>query len=681
MSTNLRRSMAACALLAAGLAGLFAADARALYRAGAAAQAAENYPLAVESYTAALAANPAYVEPMAGLAESFFLMEEYDEALRWVTEALRYDRESTALSILQARAQIGLGKPAEARRLLQPVLSRLPNDLEARLALAECDIAEGRAKSALAEYARTLRLAPESRTALLSMAILSESMGDSVTASKYYELALRSHPADPEVQLAAAAWEARRGRPAQAEAHARTALSLAPAMNRARVVLGGILLSRGEPGEAAATLREVVAVDRDNPVAWYTLGQAYRQAGDPTRAMASFASGITASPGDELCRLSQENTALDALKLDDPARRRAAAFHVEQGKLLEGRNALEQALAEYRRALILDPTWQDARVAYARVFLSLGFPAKYLSELRVIASLGSPGPRVSDEIEALSSELADSTSLAWGQDQYNLARTRYVVPVFTVASANRLLHPRADEDLARLFAAMLSRFDAVTVPESTRGVRGFEEAFRTARESGSDWFVILGLEESERSFAATADLFLSRTGARVASFPGFPHGQRQDTGFLPPYLLRPGSPASRPGHPDRPEGRPGTDRPRQLPGREARRHAPGRAQGRGAAVHHRHRPFVGACRRPGADQAGRGRRGGVRGDHLAQRPLRHSERRGPGALRPAGQSPSRQSRPRRAPPASWPGCGARSPAGPRRGRGGTPPHGVATGSC
>jgi tetratricopeptide (TPR) repeat protein len=524
MRTNCRRAIAACALLAAGRAGLFAADARSLYQSGAKAQAEENYLLAVESYTAALAANPSYREPMTGLAESFFLLEEYDEALRWATEALTYDRDSTALLVLQARILIGLGRPAEARTRLDLVLSRLPNDLEARLALAECDIAEGKARNALAEYSRTLRLAPESRKALLSLALLSESLGDAAAASTYYETALRSHSADPDVQLAAAAWEAAQGRLQSAESHARTALSLAPAMTRARVVLGGILLRRGAAADAASTLRDVVAVDRDNPVAWHALGQAYRAAGDPPRAIASFASGLAAGPGDEICRLGQENTAIDSLKLEDPARRKAAGFHLEQGGLLEGRNSLERALAEYRRALILDPTWQDARVAYARVFRSLGFPAKYLSELTVIASLGSPGTLVTDEIEALTSALADSVSNAWGYDQYNLARTRYVVPVFTLPAANRLLHVSADDDLARLFAAMLARFDAVSVPEKSHTAASFEEAFRAARESGSDWFVILGLEESERSFSATADLHLSRTGTRVASFPVFRTG-------------------------------------------------------------------------------------------------------------------------------------------------------------
>jgi tetratricopeptide (TPR) repeat protein len=516
--------VAAWALLAAGLSGLFAADARSLYRAGSAAQASEDYPLAVESYLAALAANPAYLEPMAGLAESFFLMEEYDEALRWVTEALRHDRESPALAVLQARVLVGLGKPAEARTRLQAILAHRPNDLEARLALAECDIAEGKAKSALAEYARTLRLAPESRAALLSLAMLSESGGDAPAAARYYELALRSHPSDPGVRLAAASWEAGRGRLDAAEAHARTALSLAPSLDRARVALGAILLRRGRPAEAAELLREVVAADRDNAAAWYALGQAWRAAGDPARAVSAFASGLAASPGDEVCRLGQESTLMESLKLDDPARRRAAGYHLEQGSLMEGSNAVEQALAEYRRALVLDPTWADARAAYARLYRAMGFPGKYLSELRVIATLGSPGPRISDEIEALASELADSLPAAWGVDQHNLDRRRFVVPVYTVPSANRLLHPGSDEDLAGLFSSMLSRFDAVSVPDAPRGVAGFDQAFRAARGSGSDWFVLLGLEESERSFTVTADLHLSRTGARVARVPVFRTG-------------------------------------------------------------------------------------------------------------------------------------------------------------
>lgn len=524
MRTGAGWAGAVCAMLVAAGTVLSAQEARSLYTDGVRAQAEENYILAIEYYRAALSSNPAYLEPMTGLAEAFFLLEEYDEALRWVTEALRYDRSNPALVVHQARVLIGLQRPAEARTLLSAVLVRLPNDVEARLALAECDVAEGRGRNALSQYSQTLRLAPESRKALLSLAMLSESLGDASAAARYYEMALRSHSADPGVQLAAAAWEAGRGRLESAENHARTALSLAPGLTRARILLGGILLKRGASAEAAAELREAVGADGQNAVAWHGLGQAYRAGSDPARAIASFASGLLASPGDEVARLSLENTAIDSLKKDDPVLRKTAGFRMEQGALQESRNALERAMAEYRRALILDPTWQEARVARARIFRSLGFPAKYLSELKVIASLGSASTFVTDEIEGLGSELADSVSQAWGRDQYNLARGRYVIPVFTVPGRNRLLHTDADEDLARVFASMLSRFDSVSVPEMARTAPSFEEAFRASRKAGSDWFVVLGLEESERSFSANAELYLARTGSRVASLPVFRTG-------------------------------------------------------------------------------------------------------------------------------------------------------------
>jgi tetratricopeptide (TPR) repeat protein len=524
MTTSSRGTIIASIFLLAAAAALFAADARPLFQAGARAQAEGNYHLAVEKYTAALAANPAYLEAMTGMADCFFLLEEYDEALRWVTEALRFDRGSPGLLVLQGRVLIGLGRPAEARKLFSLVLTQRPNDLEARFGQAEAEVAEGRTRNALSQYSQTLRLAPESSKALLSLAMLSASLGDAAAASRYYELALRSHSADPSVQLAAAEWEAGQGRLDSAERRARTALSLAPGLPRARVALGGILLDRGKPLDAAAELREAVASDRDNPLAWHALGMAYRKAGDAAKAIASFASGLSVDPSDEILRISQENTAIDSLPLDDPIRKKAAAAHLEQGGLLEQRNSLERALAEYRRALLLDPTARNARVAYARVFRSLGFPDKYLSELEVIASLGAADTFVADEIEGLRSELADGISREWGYDQHNLERSRYDLPVFTLPSANRLLHAAAHDELVRAFAAMLSRFPSISVPDLPRVATGFEEAFRAARESGSDWFIVLALEESERSFSAAADLHLSRTGARLASIPVYRTG-------------------------------------------------------------------------------------------------------------------------------------------------------------
>ena len=92
-----RQIVLVCLLvLVAGGVPTFAQDARAAYEDGLRAQGTEDYPLAVEKFKEALAANPSYAEPMEGLAQSFLLMGEYDEAYRYVAMALVHDRNNPA---------------------------------------------------------------------------------------------------------------------------------------------------------------------------------------------------------------------------------------------------------------------------------------------------------------------------------------------------------------------------------------------------------------------------------------------------------------------------------------------------------------------------------------------------------------------------------------------------------
>ena len=216
--------------------------------------------------------------------------------------------------------------------------------------------------------------------------------------------------------------------------------------------------------------------------------------------------------------------AVESLPMDDAQRKKMGAWHVTQGRAFEDRSFLEKALAEYRRALILDPTSADGRVGYARIYRSLGFPAKYLSELQVLAKLGSKDTFVSDEIERMTSVLSDSVSRQWGYDQYNLDRSRYVIPVYTLASGNRLVHSLISDDLARYFASLMGRYDSIIAPDVPPAVTGFDQAFRAARTAGTDYFILVAFDESDRSFSATVDLYLARTGGRIASFAAFRTG-------------------------------------------------------------------------------------------------------------------------------------------------------------
>ena len=217
--------------------------------------------------------------------------------------------------------------------------------------------------------------------------------------------------------------------------------------------------------------------------------------------------------------------AVESLPMDDAQRKKMGALHVTQGRAFEDRSFLEKALAEYRRALILDPTSADGRVGYARIYRSLGFPAKYLSELQVLAKLGSKDTFVSDEIERLTSVLSESVSRAWGYDQYNLDRSPLRHPRVHACGGKPA---RAFTDRATTLRGTSPPSWAATIPSSPRtsppGVTGFDQAFRAARTAGNDYFALVAFDESDRSFSATVDLYLARTGGRIASFAAFRTG-------------------------------------------------------------------------------------------------------------------------------------------------------------
>jgi tetratricopeptide (TPR) repeat protein len=517
---------AAAAAVLFSLAGvhLAAADARSAYQVGRKAQDSQDWPVAVEQYRAALAANPAYLEAAVGLAETLLALEEYEEALRWVVRARALDAADPDLAVLEGRIRLGAGEVAAARALFAGVLKSWPNNLEARFGMAEADVAEGRTRSALEKVNAVLALDPMSRRGLLQLAALSESEGDRSTADRAIEHALRAYAGDTAVQLAASDLYRGRGRWDLAERYARAALAIAPESASARISLATALIGLTRYTEAAGTLREIVAADRTDAAAWYTLALAYARSGDTANALTSFANALAAAPEDEIARIVQEYTAIDALKAEDPQRAKLAAFHRDAGRELASRSQLEPALAEYRRSLLLEPASRDGRLGYAQVNRAMGFPDKQLSELKVLAGLGVKDTTVHDEIEGLTAELDGTVSRRWGVDQYAIERARHLVAVSTVGGASHLLHPLAAGDLARAFRDVLTRWDSLAVTDGSTMVTGLDDALRSAAASRADYVLLLAVEESERAFSASATLYLARTGASVASFSAYRTG-------------------------------------------------------------------------------------------------------------------------------------------------------------
>ncbi|MCA1950059.1 MAG: hypothetical protein LDL24_05785, partial [Treponema sp.] len=53
----------------------------------------------------------------------------------------------------------------------------------------------------------------------------------------------------------------------------------------------------------------------------------------------------------------------------------------------------------------------------------------------------------------------------------------------------------------------------------------FSSAYRTAREAGADYFLILSVKEQDRDLSIQADMYVGRTGSRAASFSAYKVGQ------------------------------------------------------------------------------------------------------------------------------------------------------------
>ena len=180
---------------------LFADDALFLYKDGQKARYEQNYGRAIEKFRASLEKNPHYFLPMIALSECFLKTGEYDEALKYVKLAQKYDKNNVDLYSLEGRIEIGLGSLDKAREAFNRVLAIQPNNLNARFGMAELDIAVGQKRTAAKRYIETLTLSPESQRALLSLSLIYEDLGEEKVSQSYLELALKYHSSNPDVQM------------------------------------------------------------------------------------------------------------------------------------------------------------------------------------------------------------------------------------------------------------------------------------------------------------------------------------------------------------------------------------------------------------------------------------------------------------------------------------------------
>ncbi|MDY7027715.1 MAG: tetratricopeptide repeat protein, partial [Spirochaetota bacterium] len=486
---------------------------------------------AIDHFKESLVYNPEYVEPLQGLSEAYFKLEEYQQSLIYIRQARKLARVNYNIAALEGRIYTGLGRYEDAEALFTQLLEQQPYNREAVFGLAELHVAMGNIENALNSYRSALESDPYNRRGLLSAALLYAAQNNFEAAGELIQTAVDTYPEDPVVHAIGAEYYLQSGMEEKAESHAWQAVALDPENEDALAVLVQLLFRQERFTEAVDVVDRSIGLDRRNPLLWFLRGTAYWELDRNENALDSYYTALDLRPSDEIGRIVLEEFLLQEYLPESEERRRAAEVRFDRGSAYERDNRVELARQEYRRGLMLHPYNRNGRVLYANTYKRSGNIGKYLSILEVLEIDDNTTQDIRDEIEIYRNLRRDSIAAEWGVDQFAIERFRYRFALFTLNFDSSLIHLNAEERLSSYMQGLLRGFENIELVEN-RSVKNFAEAFRAARSEDADFFILLTYRETDRSFQVVSEVYNARTGSRVDTLRSIRTGNNRVTQSL-----------------------------------------------------------------------------------------------------------------------------------------------------
>jgi len=487
------------------------------YERGKSLMAEENWYSAVESFLECTRLNPAHAEGTASLAECYYELAEFDEALKWVRKARQLARTNMSVANLEVFTLIALGQLEGAASLVNEILAKEPYNRETLFAAGELDIARNRPSEAMIRYRDAVRRYPDDRRLLISLALVTLSLGDGDTALNYINSALVQHPDDYRVFYYAAYIYSMNNKIKDAISYAERSLYYKPDHLPSRSLMSVLRYRNGEYEEAVRLCDALIAGNRQDMSAWYLKGMSLIRLKRNQDAITVFSNAVTVNEEDEFIRAVLEETLISSTTLEDPRRARFATWHFNKAQSFRQRNLNEQALFEYRRGLRLNPFAQDRR-EYAEILRLLGYPARYLEELRFLQEQGFADKTLNDAVEAYASLLSNALFKQWQVNPVDLAERHWKIAVFSLAGQSSFYHADAGSVAAGVIKELLVHDRNITPMNLEQRQAMFSQAFKQAREGGADYFMLVSVSESERDISIKAELFVGRTGSPAGTF-------------------------------------------------------------------------------------------------------------------------------------------------------------------
>jgi len=483
----------------------------------------ENWYSAVEALLDCLRLNPAHAEATAALAECYYELAEFDEALNWVRKARALARTNMSVANLEVFTLIALGQLDAATALVSDILAREPYNKEALFAAGELDIARNRPSQALLRYREAVRRYPDDRRLLVSLALVTLSLGDGAAAMNYINSALVQHSDDYRVFYYAAYIYAQNDKLADAIRYTDRALYYRPDHIPSQSLMAILRYRNMQYDEAARFCDMVIAKERENMGAWYLKGLSYIRMGRQNEAITVLSTAISINEEEEFIRAILEETLISTTALEDPRRIRWASWHFDKARRFRSNNMIEQALFEYRRGLRLNPFANDRR-EYAELLRLQGYPARYLDELRFLQDQGIADRSLNDAVEAYGSLLSNALFRQWQVNPIELGERHWKIAVFSLAGQSSFVHADAGAVAASVIRELLLHDRNISPMNLELRQNAFSQAFRQAREAGADYFMLVSVSENERDISIKGELFVGRTGSPAGTFNAYRTG-------------------------------------------------------------------------------------------------------------------------------------------------------------
>ena len=501
---------------------IFAAEARnaiKVYQQAQELQADDNWYEASQYYIEVVNINPAFSDAWFHLSECCYHLGEFDLAKQYLENAEKYEKDNSKIQNLKGMILLALGETEDARTIFNEILKKYPTDIDAHFGLAEIELYDGKFSGAENQYTEALKRQSSNRRALLSLALVCAETQRYKQAEKYLQQAIQFYSGEAEVHYLAAIIYLMQSDYKRAEKHARIAVELKGEYEDAYGLLASILYSQKKYSQVIDLCDYLIGKNRRNSSAWYLKGVSEQNLGNVEDAIETWSTGLNIQPQDEMMRMMLELTIKDQVDLTDERRAAWANYHIENARQYDSRYDKAGSTYEYQRALMIDPSNTEARLAYANILEMNGMHELYLSQLNFIKETSEKelSTSLKDTIEAYNSLLQDTLAKKWKVDPFYLDKIRWNIAVFYTESTSTFNHADSDRLIALACADIFSGVAITSVKTQVTPVSGYAEAFRNARANNFDYFVIVSLSEGSEDVSLTSKMYSGRTGTETST--------------------------------------------------------------------------------------------------------------------------------------------------------------------